>query len=103
MADVLYKLSTRVVWIDRLYDNVLKKYVNDATITMDVYLKGGAEAVEADISFNYVTASEGKYYGVIPHTVTLIAGSTYTLKITIVSGASQRYIEVEAVCQVDDG
>lgn len=77
-----------------LYDNSLRSFVNDATVTFALYQSDGATAVSnASGSCSYVTGSQGCYEGVLEDgtspTITLTSGSTYILEI-IATGSGDR-------------
>lgn len=69
-----------VEWIG-LYDNALKEYVNDATVTFELKPVAGGAAVESG-SMSYVEDSNGKYRGTIEDDTSLTDGTEYFLEVT---------------------
>ncbi len=81
-----------VFWGDRddpgsgLYDNSLRAFVNDATVTFQLYQADGTTAVtNASGTCSYLTGSQGCYEGTLEDgtspTITLVSGTTYILEI----------------------
>lgn len=79
-----------VYWGDRdtpgsgLYDNNLRSFINDATVTFQLYQSDGTTAVtSASGTCTYVTGTQGCYEGVLEDTPIegLTSGSTYILQI----------------------
>ncbi len=77
-----------VYWGDRdivnsgLYNAKTRSYVNDATVTYQLYESNGTTAVSgASGTFDYVTGTEGVYEGVLEDSVALTAGTEYVLEI----------------------
>lgn len=78
-----------VFWGDRhvpgsgLYDNSTESFVNDATVTFQLYQSDGTTAVSgASGTCTYVTDSDGVYEGVLEDGVSLTENNTYYLSIT---------------------
>ncbi len=79
--------------MDRATDDA---YVNDASVTMTLKDSTGAAVTGAtSLTMSYVSGSKGKYQGVIPYTVSLTAGSAYTLEITADSGTRHGFITLD--------
>ena len=69
-----------------LYDNNLGSFVNDATVTFQLYQSDGTTAVtNASGTCSYVTGSQGCYRGTLEDgtspTITLTSGTTYILQV----------------------
>lgn len=58
-------------------------YVNDATVTADVFTSAGVQVTGASlpIMLPYVAASDGKYRGVFQDTLALVEGDYYRIRI----------------------
>lgn len=66
-----------------LYDNNTGQFVNDATVTFQLYESDGTTAVSgASGTCSYVTGSQGCYSGVLEDGTSLTENSTYYLQIT---------------------
>lgn len=91
-ADILLISNTNMIWIEGLKNDVTGAYVNDATCSI-VEVLTSADAVvsgSSNISMTYKTASDGRYYGALPHTVSLTEDATYTVHVLAVDGTGQR-------------
>ena len=76
-----------LVRVDQLRDrNSPKQYVNDAAVTGQMTDSAGAP-VGGEVTFVYVSGSNGRYHGTVPNSLALTAGSQYTFTVTIVSGS----------------
>ncbi len=69
-----------------LYDNNLGSFVNDATVTFQLYQSDGTTSVtNASGTCSYITGSLGCYVGTLEDgtspTITLTAGTTYVLEV----------------------
>lgn len=69
-----------------LYDNNLGSFVNDATVTFQLYQSDGTTAVtNASGTCSYITGSLGCYRGTLEDgsgpTITLSSGTTYILEV----------------------
>lgn len=77
-----------VYWGDRdtpnsgLYDNNLRSFVNDATVTFLLKDTGGSTVSGSTGTCSYVTGTQGVYEGVLEDGVSLTEGATYYLQIT---------------------
>jgi hypothetical protein len=84
-----------VIWGDRdipgsgLYDNNLRSFVNDATVTFALKNSGGTTVTSATGTCTYVTGTQGCYEGVLEDVVSLTENSTYYLEVTA-TGSSDR-------------
>jgi len=83
--------SDNLIRVDELTNEATDEYVNDATVTMtlrdsDLEVVSGAQS----LSLTYVAASNGRYHGALPDTLSLTAGSLYFLDVTTVSGSITR-------------
>lgn len=78
-----------VYWGDRdtpgsgLYDNNLRSFINNATVTFTLKDSAGSNVTGAvSQAMTYVTGTQGVYEGVLEDGVTLTENSTYYLEIT---------------------
>lgn len=91
--EILAKGSTRIVHIAGLKHPVKKTFVNDATGTIDITDEDDV-AVGVQYALAYLAASDGEYWGVIPHT--LVLDETEVYKITVVlSSATDGQLTIE--------
>ena len=94
----IYLTTTSLVELDGLVDS-LGAYQNDATVTLEsmVDAASGVAVVglTVPLTMNYVAASNGKYQGQIPHTVTLTAERVYNATVLAISsgGARRQWVE----------
>jgi len=96
--------SDNLVQVDELTNEQTDAYVNDATITMTLRNSSltaisGAE----DLSVGYVAASDGRYQGLLPDTLTLTAGSQYYLDVSITSGSLKRFDRIPCRANYSQG
>lgn len=77
----VYISSDNLVTVDGLTDEATGSYVNDATVTAKLTTdSAGVSTVSgSSITLSYVAASDGKYRGEMPYTVSLTEGTTYYL------------------------
>lgn len=87
-----------------LYDEQEEEYVNDATVTAQLYsadLTSGTpvrgSTFGSPITLTYVTASNGNYIGTLEGDFGIVVGSLYFLKINAVSDAGKG--EWEGICE----
>ena len=59
-------------------------YINTATVTATIKDLSGVD-IAGSIALAYVSASNGKYIGTIPHTVALVSGQYYNVRIIATS------------------
>lgn len=84
-----------VYWGDRdtpgsgLYDNNLRSYVNDATVTFLVKDSAGATVSNSSGTCTYVTGTQGCYEGVLEDNASLTENSTYYLQITATASSDR--------------
>lgn len=96
MSNTLVIASTNTVTLKGLKDIITGLYPVNATVVLTALLDtaGATVAGTANISMPYVsgTGRSTIYRGVIPHTVTLVAGS-YTARVTVTdaSGNVRRF------------
>lgn len=66
-------------------------FINDATVTVTIKDSAGATVSGQSwpVSMNYVSASDGDYLGVIPHTTQLLSGRNYTAEIEVNAGVNR--------------
>ena len=75
----LYVRNDNSVYISGLRNSSDDSYVNDATVTFTVYDESSNQIAGAiGVSMPYVSASNGKYRGVMQSTADLIVGNEYT-------------------------
>jgi hypothetical protein len=84
----LYVDCDNVVEIDELTNEITGNYMNVATCTFDVLDSDGASilAGTAEVTMDYVVASDGKYQGILQSTEALTEGETYTVVVSINQG-----------------
>lgn len=87
--------STNVVTLSRLKDEITNDYLSTATATLDLYTAAGAAVAGAQgIAMPFepgASQSTGKYRGVIPASVELVADETYDARVLAVAAdGSQR-------------
>jgi len=82
-TDLLYIDNTNNVWIDGLKNDISGTAINDATcLIVEVLDANGAQVSgTTNISMTYKAASDGDYYGKLPHTVTLTENAEYTVRV----------------------
>jgi hypothetical protein len=79
----VYISSSNLIEIDGLKDASNSAYVNDATVTFTLRNSANAAVSGATaVAMTYVVASNGKYQGTLPNTVSLTEGAKYWLEIT---------------------
>ena len=98
--DTLYLASTNVIKVSRLKDRVTGDYLDNATLTAALFDADGSPVSGAeDIAFTFtagVGSAPGHYYGAIPHTVALVAGDTYDLRVrAIAADESERLFRMD--------
>lgn len=78
-----------VFWGDRdtpgsgLYDRVSGAFINDAVMTFTLKNSAGVAVSGATaVTMDYITGTQGCYYGVLEDGVTLTENATYYLEIT---------------------
>lgn len=82
-TDLLYIDNTNNVWIDGLKNDISGTFINDATCLIVEVLDSTDAQVSGttNISMTYKAASDGDYYGKLPHTVSLTANAEYTVRV----------------------
>ena len=66
-----------------LYDNSLGSFINDATLTFQLYQSDGTTAVSnGSGSLSYITGSKGCYKGVLEDDAATTENTEYVLQIT---------------------
>ncbi len=88
---MLYVGNDHIVWVRGLYDRKLGSYVNDATVSLQVYDAAGATVGGASAAA-YVAASNGVYVGDIDDAVTdlLVRGRDYDIVATITASSGRK-------------
>jgi len=91
-TDILLIANTNMVWIEGLKNDVTAAYVNDATCSVVEVLdsEGAVISGSENILMTYKTTSDGRYYGALPYTVSLIEGAEYTVHALAIDGSGQR-------------
>lgn len=98
--DVIYRANTNVVEVPSLTNGLTDALVTGATVTCTIVDAAGTQVVGATgfswpISLSAVSGATGSYYGVLPHTLTLAAGTVYYAQIAADAGVDlQGYWEV---------
>lgn len=103
----LYVGNTSIIELDGLADQD-GVYQNDATVTLETLVdkRTGAEVqgISLPLTLSYVSGSNGKYQGMIPHDADVTAGRVYIATILAISSAGQRAQWTETVlAQVRQG
>lgn len=96
-----------VFWGDRdtpnsgLYDNNLRSFINDATVTFTLKDSSNSAVSGANgISMSYITGTSGVYEGTLEDGVSLTENSTYYLEITATaSGDRVGFRRIQFVAQ----
>ncbi len=95
----LFVRNDNSVFISGLRNSSDETYVNDAVVTFTVYDDACNQLAGAiGISMSYVSASNGRYRGVLQSTVDLVAGNEYT--IVIVSTNYDFRVEMKHMAEV---
>jgi hypothetical protein len=92
----IYISSSNPVEVAGLKDKTTGSYVNSATVTFT--LKNSANAAVSGataVAMTYVVASNGKYQGTLPNTVSLTEGAKYWLEITATSSTLVGFRRIE--------
>lgn len=99
--------NTNVVALKGLRDVTTQSFVNDAVLTVTLYDanqaenldKGTATAITgaSGITMTYRSSSNGEYYGVIPQTVQLTAGTNVIANIVSSNYGINRLVEATVV------
>jgi hypothetical protein len=80
----------------------LGAFVNDATVTGDLYDKTVVVDNGSNIPFTYVDGSDGDYEGVIPANVPIKEGSSYDLFLTAVRSGKMMVVRVRRTAKYLD-
>ena len=103
MAHTIYRLNDNTVEVSLLALSTDGSYLNAATVTMTLCTyASGSRVVVTDASaltLTYVTSSNGKYQGVLPASLTLVAGDVHTLEITATSGTNDGFVALDVEVQ----
>ena len=86
MANIFYRGNDHLIEIDAAQATADGTAINDATVSVTVKTLAGATLV-GPISMPYVTASSGKYQGILPYTMATSEGVKYTAEISFSGGA----------------
>lgn len=91
-TDILLIANTNMVWIEGLKNDVTGAFVNDATCSIVEVLdsEGAQLSGSTNIMMTYRTSSDGRYYGQLPHTVTLTEDAEYTVHALAVDTSGAR-------------
>lgn len=99
MAHTIYRLNDNTVEWSLMSLSTDGSYINDATVTMTLCTyASGSRVVVTDASalaMAYVASSNGKYQGVLPASLTLVAGDTHKLEITATSGQNDAFVSLD--------
>ena len=79
---VLYVGNDNQVKLTGLYDENTSAYVNDATVTGQVYEADGSTAIGSSFTLTYVSASNGDYIGTAQDTLSLTAGQRVVVQVS---------------------
>lgn len=89
----LYVGNTSIIELDGLADQD-GVYQNDATVTLqslvDKRTGDAVSGVTVPLTLSYVSSSNGRYRGTIPHDAGVTAGGVYIATILAISSAGQR-------------
>lgn len=99
MLSSIYIGNDTVIEIEGLIDSVDDTYVNDATVSIQLYEIDGygdvGDAFGSPVTMDYVTDSDGDYIGIIESSVGLTLGNKYLAIITASSsGRDSRWDEI---------
>ena len=98
-ASSIYIEGEYLVRLIGLYDNDAESYVNDATVSAQLYESDRTTTIGSSVSMSYQASSKGNYQGTIPSATTsgLTVDTTYFIKITITGTATDaRWIKLTA-------
>lgn len=91
---ILYIGNDNLIRVDRLRSVASGGgFVNDATVTAKVYVDG--VQVGDTVTCSYVSASDGRYEGIVDSAVALTAGSA-TVEVDVDAGAREAHWEIAA-------
>lgn len=87
--DVLYTgANDNVIELADLTNGMTAALVTGATVTANLLTASGVGVTGATgLTLTAVAGATGTYRATVPYTVTLTTGSTYTARVTVVSGA----------------
>src|SRR5690349_2140126 len=81
------------VELESLADTTTGNYLSDATVTVTIFDKGGNSIAGAlNVPAPYVTASNGVYRALIPHTAALILNTLYDVDTFVQRGGVQLHL-----------
>ena len=86
--------ATLIEW-DQVSNAITGQYVNSATVSFRVLTEAGVEFV-ASTSMPYVSASDGRYCGTLPHDAGIELDVNYWLEISTTVGGSTSKPRVRA-------
>jgi len=96
----LYLSEDNLIEWDALTDAADGTFVNDATMTFTIKDTAEAALTGANgVSMSYVAASDGKYQGVAPSTVTYTDAATYYLEVTAASSGRDGFRRITCKAQ----
>jgi hypothetical protein len=89
----LYAGNSNAVFWDAMTQASDRAFVDDATVTMTLVVTSTGSAVTgaSGITLSRVTNSNGRYFGSIPSTASLVAGTPCTLQVTATAGGKTGY------------
>lgn len=95
----LFVRNDNSVFLSGLRNSSDDSYINDATVSFTVYDDACNQLAGAiGVSMAYVSASNGRYRGVLQSTVDLVAGKEYT--VVIVSTNYDFRVEMKQTAEV---
>lgn len=79
--------NTVRIWLRSLFRRASGLYVADATVVMSLLDRDGTVVTGASgLSLAYEEQTQGDYWGLLPASLTLVAGRPYTLVLTATEG-----------------
>ena len=90
----LYIGATNLVRWDSMKNRATGSYVNGATVTATLRDSDLVAVSGGTATLDYVTASNGRYQGILPSTLALVEGDTYFLDLRAVSGTAVGFCRI---------
>jgi len=98
--DVAPYLSDFYVELSNLTDVASGAFVNDATVTVNLWTKSFAAIANAqNLSAAYVASSNGKYRATVPKTAGVAPNTTYKCEAKAVKGALEMHFWEDVIVQ----
>src|SRR5574343_1822909 len=98
----LYVGNDMLIELQGLKNTVENAWVNDATVTVHLRTRGGADVAGATwpLDMLYVEASSGDYRAGLPAALSVTAGAWYVAQIAVADGANVARWDMDAQAQL---